>query len=313
MISCTLLGSSGTLPKPDRGLTALYLNIGGDGVLIDCGEGTQVNFTSAKKSFSNLQVICITHCHADHVFGLPGLLVSLDQTLKTSLDMKRDANIVLIAPKASKSVIEALLSALTFAKLRVIKVWIDFGVEESDFEFPKYKIRAFRLCHSIDCYGYVIEEVVNDPFSMSKANSMPISEESWKFLQAGHRIIEDDEVYSVEDITSGKRSGARVVYATDTLPCDNLRRNAIDTDLAVLEGMYFDKETSAVVLESKHMVFTEAAEIAREAGTDTLWLTHFSPSIVYPKDGLPAVHEIFQNAVCGYCGLSKEVFNTAKV
>ncbi len=312
MISCTLLGSSGTLPKPDRGLTALYLNIGGEGILVDCGEGTQVNFTNAKKSFSNLKVICITHCHADHIFGLPGLLTSLDQTLKTSLDIKRDANLVLIAPKASKSILEALLSALVLVKLRVIKVWIECGTEESDFEFSKFKIKAFRLCHSIDCYGYVIEEVVNDPFSKVKAYSMPISEESWKFLQAGHRIIEDDEVYSVEDITSGKRSGARVVYATDTLPCNSLRRNAVDTDLAVLEGMYFDKENSAAMLDSKHMNFLDAAQIAKDAGTTTLWLTHFSPSIVYPRDGLPAVQEIFPNSVCGYCGLSAEVFNTAK-
>lgn len=312
MISCTLLGSSGTLPRPNRGLTSLYTCVDGEGILIDCGEGTQVNFTNARKNFSDLRVICITHYHADHIFGLLGLLASLDQTFKTNADMRREAKVIIVAPKANCGILESLLSCIFLSKLKVVKVWIDVGTEEVEFKFPKFKIKAFRLCHTVECYGYAVEEIVNDPFSLEKAAEIPLDRDSWKFLQVGHRIICENEIYSIEDVTEGKRFGAKIVYATDTIVCDNLKRNAAKADLAILEGMYFNQESTASLIHSKHMTFEDAATVAMDAEVEELWLTHFSPGIVEPAEGLHFARDIFQNTYVGHCGLFKEIPSKVK-
>ncbi len=304
MITAVLLGSGGSLPIPKRYLTALYLNIEGTSVLIDCGEGTQVAFSKADRTYNSLSVICITHNHADHIFGLPGLLSSIDQVLKLNAGSKHSGKIVIVAPKTCKWVLEALLSATSLTKLRVIFAWIEQGVEESEFAFPNFTVTAYRLHHSVECYGYAVRERVHNVFSKEKAEQCKVGQEAWKFLEAGYRVIRDNEIYSIDDITDKKRIGVKIAYATDTTMCSNLTKCVEGADLAVLEGMYFNCEQFPLTIDSKHLTFEDAATLARDGGVKELWLTHFSPVITNPRKGLENIEKIFENVTCGYCGLS---------
>ncbi len=304
MFRAKLLGSGGNMLLPNRELTSLLLNINGEQVLIDCGEGTQSACGKAKASYMNLSVICITHCHGDHVFGLLGLLSTMDSRRRAS-KIQEKRNITIIAPASCRDVILGMKRILALFTINLINLWIEPDSDgEEEFEFTHFKIKAFKICHSVECFGYRIEEKINDHLDREKALKCPFEQDAWKFLQAGHGILCNKEIYNISDLTEVKSHAIKIAYATDTVPCDAILRNVNGPDLAILEGMYLDDNDRATVFSTQHMTFVEAAEIAREAEASNLWLTHFSPTMQHPEDGLQLINDIFPGVVCGYCGLS---------
>ena len=109
-------------------------------------------------------------------------------------------------------------------------------------------------------------------------------------------------MYHQSQVLGAPRRGLRVVYCTDTRPVPEITEQAKDADLLILEGMYGEPEKLPKALETKHMMFTEAAQIAKDAGASTLWLTHFSPSLPDPETYLPLAQEIFPHTVCPHDG-----------
>ena len=148
MLDVCLLGTGGMMPLPRRKLTSLMTRYNGSNLMIDCGEGTQVAVKEKGWSFKPIDVICFTHYHADHISGLPGLLLTMGNAERTE-------PLTLIGPKGLVRVVSAL---------RVIAPELPFEIQcieltqpEETYELNGYHITAFRVNHNVTCYGYTLE------------------------------------------------------------------------------------------------------------------------------------------------------------
>lgn len=298
MLDVCLLGTAGMMPLPHRWLTCCMTRYNGSNLLIDCGEGTQVAIKEKGWTFKPIDVICFTHYHADHVSGLPGLLLTMGNAERTE-------PLLIVGPAGLKRVVEAM---------RVIAPELPFPIEykeltESDeiFYTHGYKIHAYKVRHNVTCYGYAIEIERAGKFDPERAKALNIPLKLWNPLQKGTTITEDGITYTPEMVLGHKRKGIKLVYCTDTRPTNAITEAAKDADLAILEGMYAEPEKLAKAKQYKHMTFYEAAQIAADAQVKELWLTHFSPSLVGAEGYMPKVKAIFENARLGKDGLSQEL------
>lgn len=298
MLDVCLLGTGGMMPLPYRKLTALMTRFNGSNLLIDCGEGTQVAVKERGWSFHPIDVICFTHYHADHISGLPGLLLTMGNAERTE-------PLLMIGPKGLERVVTAL---------RVIAPELPFEIQfreltqkEEILEVKGYRIHAFRVNHNVLCYGYSIEIERAGRFEVERAQEQNIEQKYWSRLQKGEIIEADGRTLTPDMVLGPQRKGIKVTYCTDTRPTPVIVQNAKGADLFICEGMYAEKEKEAKARQYKHMTFYEAAKIAAEADVKELWLTHFSPSLVHEENYMGAVHKIFKRAKPGKDGKTVEL------
>lgn len=298
MLDVCLLGTGGMMPLPYRWLTSLMLRYNGSSLLIDCGEGTQIAVKEKGWSFKPIDVICFTHYHADHISGLPGLLLTMGNA-------ERSEPLTMVGPKGLERVVGAL--RMIAPELPFEIRFIELKEPEEDLELQGYHIHAFRVNHNITCYGYSIEIKRAGKFQVEWAKERQIPQKFWSPLQHG-QVIEDNGCLYTPDMVLGQpRKGIKVTYCTDTRPTASLKSGAKGSDLFICEGMYAEPEKLAKARQYKHMTFYEAAEVAKDAGAEELWLTHFSPSLVRGESYLPKVQEIFPRASLGFDGRSVEL------
>lgn len=288
MFDICLLGTGGTMPLPNRGLTALMAKYNGKSVLIDCGEGTQIMLQRKGWSMKPIDVILFTHFHADHMVGLPGLLLSMGKAGRTEA-------VKIIGPAGIKQVVDSLCIVAPELPFEVECVEID-GSEQS-FQLADLRIDAFELEHSIQCYGYSLSIDRAGKFNPKAALDLGIEKCYWGRLQKGECIDVDGKHYTPEMVMGEPRKGLKVTYCTDTRPTESIKAHAQASDLFICEGMYADEEKFEKAIINKHMMFSEAAAIAKTANVNELWLTHFSPSINNPYEYLETVREIFPNTI----------------
>lgn len=297
MLNLCLLGSGGMKPLPQRGLTSLFFECDGTRVLIDCGEGAQIFARQAKENIQITDVIFLTHLHADHVLGLPGLIASMSNAERTK-------SLSIIGPPGTSDFVRNALSLISKPNFRIISFDIK-GSGNAEFNFGRMQITSFPLKHSITCLGYCIEIPRLSKFNVDVANQFRLDQKLWSFLQEGVDVYKDDIRYSYEAVFGESRKGVKVVYATDTSICNNLFEYCKDADLAFLDAMYKDSEQAQGKGCEQHMTFEEAATVAKECNVKELILTHFSPQIVNPAQGLPLAREIFSNTNLGFDGYKR--------
>lgn len=288
MIDVCLLGTGGMMPLPYRALTSLMVRYNGMNVLIDCGEGTQVSIKQQGWSVKPVDVICFTHFHADHISGLPGLLLTLGNAERTE-------PITIIGPKRVEKIVNAL--RMIAPELPFPIHFIELEKEEESFVFNGLRINAFRVNHNITCYGYSLELDRAGKFDVNKAKEANIPIQFWSKLQKGEIVEVDGKTYSADMVLGEPRKGIKITYCTDSRPTKGIVKNAEKSDLFICEGMYAEPEKEMKAKEYKHMTFYEAAEMAKEAGVKEMWLTHYSPSLVRPQDYEEKVREIFPNTI----------------
>lgn len=286
------------MPLPYRKLTALMTRYNGSNLLIDCGEGTQVAIREKGWSVHDLDVICFTHYHADHISGLPGLLLTLGNADRTK-------PVHMIGPKGLERVVNAL---------RTIAPELPFPIEyheitekEQDFEMNGYCIHAFRVNHNVTCYGYTLEIKRQGRFDVERARRQEIPQKFWSRLQKGEIIVDGDRVLTPEMVLGPQRKGIKLTYCTDTRPVPIIAECAKHADLFICEGMYGEDGKEAKAREYKHMTFQEAAHLAKEAQPKEMWLTHYSPSLIRPDDYMDKVREIFPRAKAARDGWTAEL------
>ena len=288
MLDVCLLGTGGMMPLPYRWLTSLMMRIGGSNILIDCGEGTQIAIEEKGWSPNPIDVICFTHYHADHISGLPGLLLSIGNSDRT-------APITMIGPRGLERVVSSL---------RIIAPELPFDIKfleiegaRATFSFNGYEIDAFKVSHNVTCYGYSLRVPRTGRFDADKAKELGIPLPYWSRLQKGETITDETGSYTPDMVIGPARRGLKVTYCTDSRPVPVISEMASGADLFICEGMYGEPGLEEKAREHKHMTFYEAAKLAQSAepSPKEMWLTHYSPSLSYPKDYEKEVRKVFKN------------------
>lgn len=298
MLDICLLGTGGMMPLPYRWLTSLMARYNGKSILIDCGEGTQIAMKEKGWSPKPIDIICFTHFHADHVSGLPGMLLTMGNAERTE-------PLLIIGPKGLTRVVSAL---------RVIAPELPFEIQcmeitetEQTFSFEGFRIEAFRVNHNVVCYGYSIVVERKGKFQLERAIELGIDKRYWSRLQKGETIETEVGTLTPDMVLGEERKGLKVTYCTDTRPTESIAKNATGADLFICEGMYGEPDKQEKAKEHKHMTFFEAAKLAKAADVGELWLTHYSPSLTYAEEFMPATRKIFPRAVAGKDGKSAEL------
>lgn len=298
MLDVCLLGTGGMMPLPHRWLTSMMVRYNGMSILVDCGEGTQIALKEKGWSPKPIDMICFTHYHADHISGLPGMLLTMGNAERTE-------PLLLIGPKGLTRVVSAL---------RVIAPELPFPIEcreitgtEETFVFNGIRIEAFRVNHNVLCYGYSLSIDRAGKFCVENAEKLGIEKRYWSRLQKGEVIQTENGVWTPEMVLGAPRKGLKVTYTTDTRPTESIVEHAADSDLFICEGMYGEPEKKAKAKEYKHMTFYEAAELAKRARVKEMWLTHFSPSLIRAEEFMNDVRKIFPNSYAGKDGKTAEL------
>jgi len=293
MLDVCLLGTGGTMPLKNRWLTSAVFRHNGKSLMIDCGEGTQIAMKLAGFTFKPLGILCITHFHADHISGLPGLLLSMGNE-------GRAEPLTIIGPRGVERVVNAL---------RIIAPGLPFSIEfieidekEKTLNIGDFEITAFHVRHTVETLGYRIDIHRAGKFDVEKANKNNVPQKLWSILQKTEIVELDGMTYTQDMVLGPARRGIRAVYATDTRPCASIPRMAEDADLLICEGMYGNREKQARAEEAYHMMFHEAAELAKEAGARRLWLTHYSPSMEHPEEFIEEAKKIFPETTACHDG-----------
>lgn len=298
MLDICLLGTGGMMPLPYRYLTAMMARYNGECILIDCGEGTQIAMKEKGWSAKPIDVICFTHFHADHISGLPGLLLTMGNAERTE-------PLLMIGPRGLERVVKSLC---------VIAPELPFEVKFHEISQPQetidmgdYQLQAFKVNHNVLCYGYSIVVKRSGKFQVEKAKALGLPVQLWNPLQKGNQVEYEGKIYTSDMVMGEQRRGLKVTYTTDTRPTKSIVENAQGADLFICEGMYGEPDKQQKAVEHKHMTYWEAAKLARDAGAAQLWLTHYSPSLPWPEQYLSQATKIFANTIAAKDGQTIEL------
>ena len=333
MLKLTFLGTSAGVPTKQRNVTALAIEClnpysSGAGrqqnkksrpwVLIDCGEGTQQQLLHTKLSLHQLQVICITHMHGDHCYGLPGLLASVAMSGRT-------AALTIIAPKA----IATLLEAITVTTELYFPFAINFmAIEDLLFEpSDEHKgevtinldhqhqlvIDIHPLSHRVASYGFAITETISRrTLNTEKLTAAGIPESAlWGRLQQGEDVVTEDgrKLYSADYVDNDSQR-TRVVIAGDNDTPEYLSAAVVDADLLVHEATYTHELLNKIQAKNPdfdpmHSSAQLVGRFAQENSLKNLILTHFSAryqSFDNPNSNTPNMAHIRLDAESAYKG-----------
>jgi len=283
-LSVFFAGTSGSIPTVRRGLPALLLRRGGDRILFDCGEGTQRQLVQSV-GLADLDEVFLTHYHADHWLGLPGLLKTFDLRA-------RERPLTIHGPPGLKQLMALALRAAGRVRYELVLVELEPGQE---LRRDGYRIAAVPVVHRGPGFGYVVyEDERPGEFDPEAATALGITPgPDFGRLQRGETIAG----VSPEQVMGPPRPGRKLVISGDTTPCEALRIAAHAADVLIHEATFAEDELERAA-ETMHSTAAQAAALAGEAEVRLLALTHFStrypPSVlrdearaIFPATVLP--------------------------
>jgi len=298
MLDIALIGTGGMVPLHNRYLTSMAARLNGSMLLIDCGEGTQVTLKQLGWGFKNLDYICITHFHADHVSGLPGLLLTIGNSGRTE-------PLTIVGFIGIRNVVNHL--RIIAPELPFEVKFIELPPVEKTVALGDYNLSVLPLDHRIYCFGYAININRAGKFDAERAKQQEIPIKFWSKLQNGETIKDNHKKYTPDMVLGPARKGIKVAYITDTRPVNTIPRFISGADLFICEGLYGDDEKKDKAKEHMHMVFSEAADLANRGGVKELWLTHYSPAMTDPENYIDVAKNIFPNTKLGYDRLATTI------
>jgi ribonuclease Z len=264
----TILGTAGSMPTKERNVLSVFLKYKAEGLLFDCGEGTQRQMKIAGIPLSKVTRIFITHWHGDHVIGLPGLLFSLGLTI-----YNYSGTMEIYGPAGTKERLGHIFSAYEYAKnidIRVHEVKSGTILETDDF-----RVDCAPLKHGVATVGYAFIEKDTRKMDVKllKKHGVPLGPMVGK-LQEGHVVTINGKKIT-PDMVSEVVPGKKVAYITDTAACSGAQKLAENSDIVMCESTYTSERTDEARLYS-HMTAQEAAQLASQANAKKLILIHFS-------------------------------------
>jgi ribonuclease Z len=287
-LDLVFLGTSGSAPTANRGAPALLLRRGGDRLLFDCGEGTQRQLMRSRVGLPDLDEVFVSHFHADHYLGLPGML-------KTFALRQRDTQITIYGPPGMRELFAALKRV--FGRLSYPVEVVEVRAGEA-LERDGYRILVFPVHHGVSAVGYALVEDVRPGFfdaEAADALGIPNGPERGA-LQRGESVTLDDGRVLTPDVVLGEpRPGRRIVIPGDTAPAETVRVLAEGVDVLVHEATFAEEERDRAE-ETLHSTALQAAELARDARVRMLALTHLSPRYFGPEIAREA-HDVFPATV----------------
>lgn len=301
MINITLLGTSALVPLPNRALTSVQLVCGGHSILFDCGEGTQSAARKANVSLMKTDIIALTHYHGDHIFGLPGLLQTMNM-------MGRKEILYIIGPKGIEKELEPIIDLAGWLEYEIKLMEIPpYGIELNNLTegWPNgVKLVPFKTEHRVVSQGYKFILPRAGKFMPDRAKKFGIPITLWKILQKGENVKILDKTIFPEMVLGEPRKGLSVVFSGDTSICETLIQSAKDTDLLICEATYGENEQEQLAISHGHMNFAQAGQVALKANVKRLWLVHYSQMIKEPEEYLENAQKSFPLAECGRDGKS---------
>jgi ribonuclease Z len=284
MLDICMLGTCGMMPMPERWLSSALLRCGATLTLFDCGEGTQVPWKSLGWGFRQLGAICLTHMHADHVVGLPGVLFMVAHAGRTEpLDI--------YGPRGTTYVVDGL---------RRVAADLPFPIHIHELKGGEHFALPGGLhgscapaAHGIPCLAYRAELERRPAFQVENARALGLPVQLWSRLQHGETVEHNGRTVLPAQVLGAPRRGISLAFITDTRPTPALGVFARDVDLLICESMYDDPADLPLAQANAHMLAEEAAGIAKAAGAQRLLLTHFSPKINDPAQAERAARRVF--------------------
>ena len=274
-LDLVFLGTSASAPTAHRAPLALLVRRGGERLLFDCAEGTQRQLMRSSVGLPDLEEIFLTHFHADHYLGLPGML-------KTFALRQRDLPLTVYGPPGLRDLFSSL--GRIFGKLSYPLDLVELRAGDA-LDRDGYRILAFPVHHGVSAVGYaIVEHVRPGRFDVETADALGVPNGPERgALQRGESItLSDGRVLTPDSVLGEARPGRRIVIAGDTAPTETVRVLAEDADLLVHEATFLEGERARAA-ETLHSTALQAAEIAREARVRMLALTHVSPRYFGPE------------------------------
>jgi ribonuclease Z len=287
-LDLVFLGTSGSAPTARRAPSALLVRRGGERLLFDCGEGTQRQLLRSSIGLVDLVDVFVTHFHADHYLGLPGML-------KTFALRGREVPLTLYGPPGLRELYASLRQVFGRLTYPVDLVEVKGG---DMLERDGYKLLVFPVAHGTTAVGYALAE---DPrpgrFDVDTADAIgvPAGRERGA-LQRGESItLEDGRVLTPDAVLGPPRAGRMIVYPGDTAPSELVQVLAEGADVLVHEATFTEQEAERAA-ETHHSTAAQAATLAREANVRLLAITHLSPRYA-GSELLHEAREVFPSTV----------------
>jgi ribonuclease Z len=287
-LDVVFLGTAGSMPTAQRAPAAMLVRRGGDKLLFDCAEGTQRQLLRSSVGLLELEEIFVTHFHADHILGLPGMF-------KTFALRGRELPLVLFGPRGLVDLLGSLkrvLGKLSY-ELKVVEL------EPGDvLEREGYRLATFGVAHGVSALGWsLIEATRPGRFDVGGADALGVPNGPERgALQGGEPVkLADGRTVTPDQVLGPPRPGRKLVITGDTAPTDGIVEAAWEADVLVTEATFSDEERDRAQ-ETKHQTATQAAETARRANVGLLALTHLSNRYFGPEIAQEA-REIFPETV----------------
>lgn len=294
MIDVVLLGTGAMVPLPGRWLSSALIRANGSLILFDCGEGTQIAMRQVHWGFRRIDAICLSHLHADHVAGLPGLF-------HTVANAGRTEPMRIFGPSETSDVVNGL---------RVIAPHLPYDIEVIELEDGETfgLPGGLRGCvregtHRVPCLGYRLTADRGPAFRRDRAVTLGVPREEWSRLQDGETVIVDGRTVRPADVLGEDRPGIALGLITDTRPTEELVDLVRDVDLLICEATYGEDAELPKAERHGHMTIREAATLAGQASVSNLWLTHFGARMSYPESYRSFAQSLFASTEIGHSGL----------
>ena len=274
-LDIVFLGTSASAPTSFRAPAALLVRRGGDKLLFDCAEGTQRQLMRSTLGLPDLEEIFLTHFHADHYLGLPGML-------KTFSLRQRELPLTIYGPAGLRDLYKSL--GRIVGKLSY-PVQLEEVRPGEALERDNYRILVFPVHHGVSAVGYAVaEEERPGEFDAAAADALgvPFGPERGA-LQRGESItLDDGDVLTPDAVLGPPRPGRRIVIPGDTAPVETVRILSEGADVLIHEATFLEDERDRAA-DTLHSTALQAAEVARDAGVRLLALTHVSPRYFGPE------------------------------